>query len=276
MKKVRLLYRLLSFIFCVLVLVLFSTFSALLIRNAVKRQKKISGLVRFLSSILMKLLGFKIKAEGLDYLQKNQNYLVVANHVGYIDITLIHSFIQNNCFITHYEWQENSPFLNLIAKKAGVYFVERRNLKNLRRELRDTTDILKKGHHLVFFPEGTSTDGSEVLPFHPPFFSTAVRAGKPILPVYIQYIKVEGENFSAKNKDLICWYDHTVSFTKHLFSLLQLKSIEAHIKFLSPIDSKGRKSRELAMESREQICLSKRLAEKSPDEKKHCHIKEKS
>lgn len=203
----------------------------------------------------MKAIGFTVKAEGLNNLQENQNYLIVANHVSYTDITLIHSFIKNNCFITHYEWQENSPFLNLIAKKAKVYFIERRDLKNIRKELRETADILKRGLHLVFFPEGTSTDGSRILPFHPLFFTTATRTERSVLPVCINYKKINNVPITEKDRDLVYWYDHKISFTAHLLRFLQLKSIEVNIKFLSPLSSENKNSRNLAVESRE--CIQK-------------------
>ena len=198
-------------------------------------------------------MGVKVKAEGLEHLKKKENYLIVSNHVSYTDITLIHLFIKNNRFITHYEWQESSPFLNLIATKAGVHFIERRNLKNIRKELREATNVLKQGLHLVFFPEGTSTDGSKILPFHPPFFATAIQAQKSVLPICINYQKVNNTPLTAENHNLICWYDHKVSFSTHLLQLLQFKSIEVEILFLSPIDTKGKNSRSLAEESREQI-----------------------
>lgn len=250
MKKVRLVYRICFFLSCVLTLICYSSFAELLIKNKIQKQKKVSALIRFLSKILMQALGFKITAKGLKYLQKNQNYLIVANHLSYTDITILHSFIQHNCFITHYEWQENNPFLNLIAKKAGVYFVERRNLKNIRKELKDTTDILKKGLHLVFFPEGTSTDGSKTLPFHPPFFITAIQAKKSVLPVRISYTKIENKEVCANNKDQVYWYGNDMDFARHLFRMAQLKSVEVCVHFLPPISSENKNSRTLAQESR--------------------------
>ncbi len=250
MKKIRLVYRIWVFLSCVLTLVCFSSFAEILIKNKVQKQKKVSALIRLLSKILMRAMGFKVTAKGLKHLQKNKNYLIVANHLSYTDITILHSFIQHNCFITHYEWQENNPFLNLIAKKAGVYFVERRNLKNIRKELRDTTDILKKGLHLVFFPEGTSTDGSKTLPFHPPFFITAIRAKKPVLPIRISYTKIENKEVCANNKDQVYWYGNTMDFMQHLFRMVQLESVEVCVHFLPPISSENKTSRALAEESR--------------------------
>lgn len=253
MKKIKLIYRLLCFIFCVFILLCFSSFISFFIKNKIKRQKKISKLIQFLSQKLVKVIDAKIKVEGLEHLQKNQNYLIVANHVSYVDIIFIHSFIHNNRFITHYEIQENNAFLNLVNKKSGSYYVERRNLKNIRKELRETAEILKKGLHLVFFPEGTSTDGSRILDFHPPFFVSAINAKKSILPVCINYKKINNKLVTSENRDFVCWYNQKTSFTAHLLRFLQLKSIEVKIKFLSPINSEGKNSRTLAIESRERI-----------------------
>ena len=255
MKKIRLVYRLLGSIFIFTSFCVGIFFFCIFIRNKTKRHKKISKLIQFLAKTLMKVLGFTITTEGLEYLKERTNYLIVANHIGYIDILIIHSFIQNNFFISHHEVQKDSVFLGFIVKNAGVYFIERKNLKTLRKELRETTDFLKKGFHIVMFPEGTSTDGSKILPFHPPFFSTAIYAKKPILPVYINYTKVENEHFSLKNRDLICWYDNNIniSFKEHFLRLLQLKSVNVNIKFLPPLSSENKTSRVLAIESREQI-----------------------
>ena len=253
MKNIRLTYRLVFFLCCVVILLLFRGIGWLFIRSKTKRQKRVSALVRFLSIQIRRVIGCSIKVKGLEYLKNKQNYLIVANHVSYLDIILLYNFIGRNKFISHFEIKEGNPFLNIIIKAGGVYFVERRNFNRLRSELRETSAILKQGLNLIFFPEGTSTDGLKIAPFHSVFFSTAIQAQKPILPVCINYKKIEELTWSTKNKDLICWYGDNVSFTQHLFRLLRLKSIEVELVFLSPIDSEGKNSRWLSTESQKQI-----------------------
>ena len=103
------------------------------------------------------------------------------------------------------------------------------------------------------FPEGTSTNGEKILPFHPPFFSIAIRAKKPVLPVYIHYTKIENQALNTQNRDLICWYDNKISFKDHFLKLLQIKSINVKVKFLPPLNPENKNSRLLATESRERI-----------------------
>ncbi len=252
MKKIRLVYRLLSFVFSVVTVFLINTFFSVFIKNKVNRQRKLSKLLRFISHKQIQMIGMKVKVQGLEHLKKNENYLIAANHVSYIDIPLLQSIISNNRFITHPNVSNQNFFLGLITKISGSYFIQR-SIKNIRTELRETTDILKNGFHLIFFPEGTSTDGSKILPFYPLFFATAVYSKKPVLPIYINYTKIGDEHFNIKNHDIICWYGNQMGFKKHLFRLLQIKSIEVNIKILPPLTSENKKSRVLAKESREQI-----------------------
>ena len=234
-------------------LLVFKPVSLLFIKNKTTRQKKVSALLRFLSAKTLKVLGCKIQTKGLENLKKTSAYLIVANHVSYLDIPLLYSFIDNNRFVSHSEIKENNPLLSVIVKAGGSYFIERRNFKQIRKELRETADILKQGLNLIFFPEGTSTDGSEIKPFHSLFFATATQAKKPVLPICINYKKVDDQAFSMENRDLICWYDDRLSFVQHLFRLLQLKSITVEVIFLPPIDSNHKTSRWLAEESHKQV-----------------------
>ena len=253
MKKVRLIYRLSYFLFLILMLTGFSVLIRLITRDKVRRQKKLSSFSHLLSSKMVRALGCQVKTKGLEQLKKNQNYLITANHVSYLDIVLLYKFINHGRFISYVELKESDLFLNLIISAGGAYFVEKRNLKNIRKELRDTTTILKNKLNLILFPEGTSTDGSEIKPFHSLFFATSRQAGAQVLPVCINYKKIENKPLSLKNRDFICWYDDRLGFVQHLLRLLQLKSIEAEILFLHPVDPTNKTSHALAEESRKQI-----------------------
>ena len=178
MKNLRVIYRLCYFFVCAFILFCYKGGLFLFVRDKIQRSKKTSRILQVLSYKLITALGFKVTLEGEEILQKNINYLIVANHANYVDIPLLQAFLKDNRFISHYEVKERTPLLNLISIASGAYFIERRNLKNIRKELRGAVDILQKGLHLVFFPEGTSTDGSKLFPFHAPFFFTTISAKK--------------------------------------------------------------------------------------------------
>ena len=245
----------------------------LIYKNNIKKYKKLNIASFTLLNILIRILGIKLTVTDAskniikhkqipEYLQNNK--LIVSNHLSYLDIALIQSTLKNNCFISHHEIKQQNPILHFISKLSGSYFVERRNLKNIRKELRDVAQILKSGVNLVLFAEGTSTNGSSVLPFHAPFFSTASLANKDILPICINYTHINNEPFSIKNRDQICWYEgQKASFLQHLFSFFELRSVRANITFCDLIEHKGKNSRTLAEESHKTIKALFQPAEKS-------------
>ena len=183
-------------------------------------------------------------------MQPGKNYLIACNHMGYMDIAVIQSVFKNNFFITHNEITEKYKWLSFLPKMAGTYFIERRNTKTLRREIRDTVDILKTGSHLVLFPEGTSADGSRVLPFHAPFFLTAVRAQKEVLPICINYTSINNEPINVKNKHFLCWTTKNISFLNHFCNMLRnIYSVSVSLTISPTLNSQDKTSRELAEES---------------------------
>ena len=252
MKNLRAIYRLCYFLFCAFIVFIYTGGLFLFVRNKIRRYKKTSRILQLLSYKLIKTLGFKVTLEGEEYLKKDNNYLIVTNHTSYTDISLLQAFLKDNRFISHYEIKEKNPYLNLISIASGAYFIERRSLQNIRKELRGAIDILQKGLHLVFFPEGTSTDGSKIFPFHAPFFFTAISAKKSVLPVYIQYKKIGEEKISIQNRDKIHWYGE-MGFIDHFLSFLKIKSVEVNIRFLPPVSSEGKTARRLAEETRRKL-----------------------
>lgn len=164
-------------------------------------------------------------------LMKQQNFLVVANHVSYLDIMVLsslHPFV----FITSVEMGSN-PFLGDITRMGGSLYTNRKTLVSLPREIEKFALAIREGFNVVLFPEGTSTDGSDLRPFRSSLFETAIKAEADILPICIKYTKIDSEPRSEANRDLVCWYGD-MSFAPHFMKLLG-HSIEAEIHILEPI-----------------------------------------
>lgn len=109
-----------------------------------------------------------------------------------------------------------------ICKLAGCFFIERRakfrTIENKNKEIAQINNKLKEGFNIFLFPEGTSSNGKNVLPFKGNFFQVAVESKAPIVPITLKYMGL--------NAHLIPWYGK-MTFPDHLFSLCMENQINA-------------------------------------------------
>ena len=166
----------------------------------------------------------------------HQNYLIVSNHLSYLDILVISSFFPT-CFVTSQEMKE-TPFLGQLCMLGGCLFVERRKRSGITNEVKELALALASGLNVVIFPEARSTNGEAVIPFRRPLFQAAINSQTDILPMCINYRTLDGEKLTLKNRDKVFWYGDK-SFFAHAFSLMTHKSVVAELTAMNPIDSKN-------------------------------------
>lgn len=181
----------------------------------------------------------------------DRNYFMVCNHMSYIDI-LVLSSIRPAVFVTSVE-MEKTFFLGDMAKLGGSFFVDRINRRKMKAEVQAMVDLLNQGFNVFIFPEGTSTNGSDILPFKKSLFRVPFQTSFPILPICLKYKTVNGEAFSEKNCDQICWYDD-MTFGPHFLQLMGLKELTVEVYYLDPLDPNNYENHgELAQAARDQI-----------------------
>jgi 1-acyl-sn-glycerol-3-phosphate acyltransferase len=197
------------------------------------------------------LLNINLRVEGpVEELGKG-NYLVVANHLSYVDIIIISALLPS-LFVTSVE-VKNSPFQGFMSRLGGSLFVERRKRSGLRSEISTIARTVREGVSVVVFPEGTSSNGDNILPFKSSLFSAATEGGTDILPLCIRYTAINGRPITAENRDRIYYYGDLV-FVPHLLKLPFTKSIDVTVSFLDPVSPDNYESRKkLAEDIRNRI-----------------------
>lgn len=116
--------------------------------------------------------------------------LLVVNHVSWLDVFAIWSQTET-MFVAKSEvgrW----PVIGALARKLGVVFIDRARRGDALATGREIFTFLKMGRSVCIFPEGTSTDGCELQPFHSALFQPAVDAGAKVLPIAIRYFRADG------------------------------------------------------------------------------------
>lgn len=171
--------------------------------------------------------------------------LLAANHLGYVDIVVLGS-AQPTIFLAKSEVR-GMPVLGLLTACAGTLFIRRDKRTDVARFDEPFARVVNEGLMLGIFPEGTSTDGHRVLPFHSSLFKNAASEQWPVTPAWIGY---EVKNGSVENE--VCYWGDMIFFP-HFLRLIQLDQITATVVYGEPI--KGQTDRkEIARQCHRQVC----------------------
>lgn len=226
--------KILIFFFIVVTFLLISFITDLIVRDRKKKLISFSRIASFYGKMCLILLGVKVKLKNLDgYIKSDQNYMVVSNHLSYLDIFIIYSVLPS-VFVANSELEEEFP-LGAVTKYGGGIFVERRNRSRLLDDMDNISSVLDMGLNIVIFPEGTTSDGQKVAPFKAPFLKSAINTSTPVLPLCINYTSLDSSPVNTENKDLIFYYG-SITFFEHFFRLLKLKHIEVSLEALDEIE----------------------------------------
>lgn len=214
----------------------------LVVRNNQKKAYYCNNITSYLCKYVLKALAINaiINKENSSS-QDNKNYLIISNHLSYIDIFVIFSFFPA-AFIASIDEAQQNIVLGKATEFSGGIFVERRNRSNIKRELQTIHSAMKAGLNVVLFPEGTTSNGDQVLPFKSSFLALAENREINILPICIKYKRIDEKNIDSKNRDLIYYYGGMKFFT-HFFKFLKIRSVDVELTLLEVLNSLEHPSR---------------------------------
>jgi lyso-ornithine lipid O-acyltransferase len=172
-----------------------------------------------------RIIGLQVRVEGKA--PSESAVFFVCNHVSYFDIIALGSVIQAN-FIAKSEvaaW----PIFGVLARLCGTLFIARRPTA-AKQHIEAIRSRLGQAESLIMFPEGTSSDGSRVLPFKSSLFA-AVEGGEiTVQPISIRYTRLNGMPIGRAFRPFYAWFGD-MDLAPHLWSALSLGSAEVAIRF---------------------------------------------
>lgn len=143
---------------------------------------------------LVRLLGIRIQSPG-DSLACVEHGLLVGNHISFIDVFVINALLPS-AFVAKSEVAQ-WPLIGWLARRAGTVFIERGSRRAAHLTHRHMLQALEAGRRLALFPEGTTTAGHGVLPFHAALFQSAIDAAVPVHAVALGYHRADGTRSEA-------------------------------------------------------------------------------
>lgn len=172
--------------------------------------------------------------------------LMVANHISWLDILVIHA--ARHCrFVSKSDIRE-WPLVGMLATGAGTLYIERSSRRDALRMVRDMADAMQNGDVVAVFPEGTTSDGRELLPFHANLIQAAIQAGAPVQPMSLKFIDAR----SGETSFAPCYIgDDTLIGS--VWRTLKARRIEAVVHFGEPQAAMGRDRRVWAQDLRLEI-----------------------
>ena len=217
-------------------------------KQRARRLQAVVAINSFLGKTALGLLHMQVQIDG--HVPAAHSFLIVSNHMSYIDPLVLFNAL-SAVFVTSIEVRENKT-LGPLCRLSECYFVERRNKFNIKQEITDIGQYLQLGCNVVFFPEGTSTNGDKILRFKTSFFQVAVNENATILPVCLQYLQIDGEDITPANRDSLYWYGN-MGFFEHLVLILSLRKVKARVTILPELSVAGRDKNRLAAIAQQRI-----------------------
>jgi lyso-ornithine lipid O-acyltransferase len=182
--------------------------------------------------IIGSLLGLNISIRG--ELSSSRPLLVIANHVSWLDIVAISSIVPA-VFVTQHS-VASWPIFGRLAKLSPSIFVNRDRKFEVRQTINCISDALSVDDVVAIFPEGTSTDGTVVLPFRSALLGAvreALHKAEHLRAVYVQPVSVR---YAGPNRRAAAWAREDDSpFFLHLLRVIRLRRIDVTLSWETPI-----------------------------------------
>lgn len=186
--------------------------------------------------VMALILNLKIRIKGP--LRFPSKTVLIANHISYLDI-VVTGAVLNPVFIGKKEIQSWPVFGFAADKVAGIFYMDRRLSQVVNEKKRLISFIQQVSRPLLFFPEGTTTEGVGVGEFKGALFDMLLEAkDATIQAVTLRYTHIEGREISTKKqRRVLAWYNDAdpkhypaPSLLKHLWTILQVKEISVEVR----------------------------------------------
>ncbi|WP_158945047.1 1-acyl-sn-glycerol-3-phosphate acyltransferase [Granulicella sp. S190] len=153
---------------------------------------------------------------------------VISNHLSYLDI-VVYAALHPCVFVSKAEIK-SWPVVGWMTTMSGTVYVARGHGGSAMKAREGMQAAVDAGLPVVFFPEGTTTNGSGMLKFHSGLLAQAIDGGAPVTAAHIRYGFREQNGPDVSVADDVCyWGDRDM--LGHIFTFLGLRGVRAEVLF---------------------------------------------
>jgi 1-acyl-sn-glycerol-3-phosphate acyltransferase len=168
-------------------------------------------------------MGIEVEASG----EFPRHGAMISNHLSYLDI-VVYASLHPCVFVSKVEVADYLV-LGWMTTMAGTVYVSRGLGGSALKARTGMEAVLNAGLPVVFFPEGTTSNGSGLLKFHSGLLAQVILAGAPVTPGHICY-RMGADNGESTVADDVCYWGEA-QLVPHIFKLLGLRDIRAQVRF---------------------------------------------
>jgi len=193
--------------------------------------------IQWWSAKLLRLMGLALEVQGVP---QPGPLLVVANHVSWLDIAALHAGCPQARFVSKADvlrW----PLIGWLVRGAGTLFIERGKKRDALRVVHELAQALQDGDTVAVFPEGTTSDGRGVLPFHANLLQAAIAGGTPVQPVVLRFSDPRHAVSPAAE------FVGDTTLLQSLWRLASAEGLRVQVRWLAPLPSANASRRDLAL-----------------------------
>ncbi len=187
-NKLNILYPIYRWVFLLPFIALFTVFTAIsmAVVSVLGKPEAASRIFGpYWGRAICHLTPVSVEISGTENLDKNQSYVIAANHQSQYDIFIIYGWLK-----TDFKWVAKQelrklPFVGFALDKMGHIFIDRSNRQEAIHSLDAARNKIRNGISVLFFPEGTRTKTGEMGAFKKGAFKMTLDLDLPVLPVSI-------------------------------------------------------------------------------------------
>ena len=193
---------------------------------------------------MLALLDIRLELKGQPPV--NGPMLLAANHISWLDILVMHA--ARHCRFVAKAEVRRWPLIGTLATGGGTLYIERESRRDAMRVVHHMAESLQRGEILAVFPEGTTSDGRTLLPFHANLIQAAISAGAPVQPVALSFIDAR-----TRETSLSPCYIGDDTLLGSMWRTLSGPPLAAVVHFGQPQDAQGRGRRQWAADLRSAV-----------------------
>jgi 1-acyl-sn-glycerol-3-phosphate acyltransferase len=201
----------------------YAALELLLLKRPKTRVERAEWLHRFCARA-MKRLGVKVEVAG----RPPARGAIISNHLGYVDI-VTYAALHRVVFCSKAEI-EHWPVVGWMTTMAGTVYVERGRGGAAVKASVGMQKAAAAGLPVVFFPEGTTSNGEGLLKFRSGLLAQAMQSGEPVTAAFIKFYLDEDNGPDVSIENDVCYWGER-NMWAHIFKFLGLRGVRVSVKF---------------------------------------------